>query len=519
MGVSVLVAFSVGSLIEGKVLAGRRNLDNIIEQIDIIESPFQENWDAKNCLFLTSFYASVNNIQEHIRTVEKLFEKGCSALCFQSLHLSELDSRVIQRAEELGLPLIKIPASISYSKIITSITKSIQGQKAYQLLGNQEAYQKIMKIIGPYGGLEDATKALTQFINYPVVIIDSSGGILSGLYEGKIQYLEKVMKFVLNLNEPIKNTCWVAQSKLWFVPVFSEDKLVVDAYIVISDPTRSLNETDKIYVEQVANIVTFHLIAKQQERKSKYQLRKIFIENLLSGNFDSTEIILKQARLLGWNINNKGVIILIDLTFLEQNEEHLFRGCKNVQSTKRSLFQVVVQVMNEYRTGDLFIELDDHIVIMPNFEEGISILEMHNRIEIFLKLIKSQISKCIDEIECPITVGSFHETVDGLCISYNDALSSMKYFHRFNASQNIVWYDDIEIFLILENVYIQNRLQKWTGKILEKLINYDLINKTELVKTLETYFDTNQKLQQTAEKLFIHPKTLKYRLQRINNNL
>ncbi|MCE5209419.1 MAG: PucR family transcriptional regulator ligand-binding domain-containing protein [Chloroflexi bacterium] len=520
MGISVHEALSVSVLAQGKLLAGRRNLNNIIDQIDVIESPFQDNWDAKNCLFLTSFYASVNNLPEQIRTIEMLYEKGCSALCFQNLHFSELDLTVIQRAEELGLPLIQIPASVSYAKIITSINKIIKGEKINQLLPNQDAYQKLMKIIGQDGKLEDITKALTKYINYPVVIIDSSGHILSGIPpEGKIQDLENVMNYLSKSNEPITNTYWVAPYKLWLVPVFSEDKLVVDAFIIIDDPNRLLNETDVIYVEQAANIVAFNLIARQQERKSEHQLRKIFVENLLNGNFDSTEIILNQARLLGWNLSNKRVIILIDLTFLEQDDGHHFRICQKDQFIKEQLVQVVTQVMNEYRTDDIFIELDDHIVIMPGFKEGISKLEMQNRIETTIKLIKNQISKYIGEIDCPITVGGFHETVDGLCESYSEAMSSLKYFYRNNTLQNFVWYDDIEIFLILDNVYLQSKIQKWAAKILGKLIDYDLINETELVKTLEAYFDTNQKLQQTADKLFIHPKTLKYRLQRIEEIL
>ena len=520
MGVSVREAFSVGSLTQGKVLAGKRNLGNIIDQIDVIESPFQDNWDAKNCLFLTSFYASVNNLPEQIRTIEMLHEKGCSALCFQNLHFSELDLTVIQRAEELGLPLIQIPASVSYAKIITSINKIMQGEKTNQLLPNQDAYQKLMKIIGPDGELEDITKALTKYINYPVVIIDSSGCILSGIpSEDKIQDLENIKNYLSKSNAPITNTYWVAPYKVWLVPVFSEDKLVVDAFIIIGDPNRLLNETDMIYVEQAANIVAFNLIARQQERKSEHQFRKTFVENLLNGNFDSAEIILNQACLLGWNLSNKRVIILIDLTFLGKDDGHHFRICQKDQFIKEQLVQVVTQVMNEYKTDDIFIELDDHIIIMPGFKEGILKSEVQNRVETIIKLIKSRISKCIGEIDCPITVGGFHETVDGLCESYSEAMSSLKYFYRDNALQNFVWYDDIEIFLILDNVYLQSKIQKWAGKILGELIDYDLINETELVKTLEAYFDTNQKLQKTADKLFIHPKTLKYRLQRIEEIL
>ncbi len=516
MAVSVIEAFSVGSLTQGKVLAGARNLDNVIEHIDVIESPFQESWDAKNCLFLTSFYASVNNIQEQIRTIEKLYANGCSALCFQAFHLPELDAAVIRRAEELGLPLIQIPASISYSKIITSVTKTLHDKKTHQLLPNQDAYQKLMRGVGLDGSLDDIAKALAEFVAYPVVIIDSAGRILSGRFpEDLVPDLENVIEYISSLNQPVTNTYWAADYQLWLLPVFSEDKLMVDAYLVVSDPEKLLDESDIVYLEQAANIVSFHLMARKQEKKSRKQLKKILIENLMTGNFDSTEIIVNQAKLLGWNIENKRLIILIHLSNLINVEAQRSLTCKHNQSIREQVIDIVTQVVREYEAEDIYFELDDHIVIMPTTDDGVSKMELRKRFDGLVKKIYSKVCERIGEIDLPITIGSFHETIVELCESYNEAMSSVNYCHRLNSTENIVWYDDIEAFQILESVYLQNKISKWVVKTLGKLIDYDQINNTELVKTFETYLDTNQKLQQTAEKLFIHPKTLKYRLQRI----
>lgn len=51
------------------------------------------------------------------------------------------------------------------------------------------------------------------------------------------------------------------------------------------------------------------------------------------------------------------------------------------------------------------------------------------------------------------------------------------------------------------------------------LLEYDQANGTELAQTLEACFDNNQVMAQTASQLFVHPKTLKYRLQRIRDIL
>lgn len=50
-------------------------------------------------------------------------------------------------------------------------------------------------------------------------------------------------------------------------------------------------------------------------------------------------------------------------------------------------------------------------------------------------------------------------------------------------------------------------------------MEYDKVNKTDLYRTLEAYFENNNDLQSTAAKLFIHKNTLKYRLERIGEIL
>lgn len=51
--------------------------------------------------------------------------------------------------------------------------------------------------------------------------------------------------------------------------------------------------------------------------------------------------------------------------------------------------------------------------------------------------------------------------------------------------------------------------------ILYSLMAYDKKYNTNLIQTLEVYLNKNCNLNQTAETLFIHRNTIKYRLQRI----
>jgi purine catabolism regulator len=54
---------------------------------------------------------------------------------------------------------------------------------------------------------------------------------------------------------------------------------------------------------------------------------------------------------------------------------------------------------------------------------------------------------------------------------------------------------------------------------LQPLLDYDLKHDTNLVETLQMYFQVNRNMKQTAERLFTHYNTVIYRLERVKDIL
>ena len=58
-------------------------------------------------------------------------------------------------------------------------------------------------------------------------------------------------------------------------------------------------------------------------------------------------------------------------------------------------------------------------------------------------------------------------------------------------------------------------LKGFVDGLLGPVISYDSVRGTELVATLEAFLDEGCNLQATADRLFVHVNTLKYRLSRV----
>ena len=58
-------------------------------------------------------------------------------------------------------------------------------------------------------------------------------------------------------------------------------------------------------------------------------------------------------------------------------------------------------------------------------------------------------------------------------------------------------------------------MQRFADEVLDPIIQYEKKAHTQLMETMRAYFECDCNLQRTADKLFSHKNTVKYRLHRV----
>ena len=76
-------------------------------------------------------------------------------------------------------------------------------------------------------------------------------------------------------------------------------------------------------------------------------------------------------------------------------------------------------------------------------------------------------------------------------------------------------YENLGIYKILSQDYLEEELEEFYDTTLKPLVEYDQRKSTELIKTLESYFNNNGNLKRMSDELFTHYNTILYRVQRI----
>jgi purine catabolism regulator len=76
-------------------------------------------------------------------------------------------------------------------------------------------------------------------------------------------------------------------------------------------------------------------------------------------------------------------------------------------------------------------------------------------------------------------------------------------------------YEELGVFKLLGRAAPQDTMEEMLPAGLQKLIGHDKKHKGSLVQTLDAYFVSNRNAREAARLLFIHSKTMLYRLNRI----
>ncbi|RMC99532.1 hypothetical protein D9O40_11825 [Clostridium autoethanogenum] len=87
----------------------------------------------------------------------------------------------------------------------------------------------------------------------------------------------------------------------------------------------------------------------------------------------------------------------------------------------------------------------------------------------------------------------------------------------FNKEKETLYYDSLDTIKLLYTLKGNMQTSEYCNKTLGSIKKYDSENKSELVKTLNTYFKFNMNKKVVSKELHIHPETLRYRLSKIED--
>ena len=247
----------------------------------------------------------------------------------------------------------------------------------------------------------------------------------------------------------------------------------------------------------------------QDEEKKTYQ--RDIIQNILNGLLSSKEMTEAAAQL---GMKESDTYRVVDFHTIKKNVQRKY--------TKEQLHEVgVIEGELMHLLPDALIYRNmDQIVMIQQVDSNQTELEYQKEMEEVEDVIQRSILYRKKDTDFQIGIGKSVEGYQRLKESYHEASQAIKYIEIIrqvtgDKNKSVVHYSNLGFFQIFGKVDDMTELERCIPETLKKLYLYDDEHKGELITTLQMYLRNNQSIKKTAGAMFVHYRTISYRLEKI----
>lgn len=250
------------------------------------------------------------------------------------------------------------------------------------------------------------------------------------------------------------------------------------------------------YIDIILNIMTLIL----EENNTDAVLEK-YIRDVVFDVYDDPSLMLERGSMIGLNPSG-GCYLFLTFRF-DRDEENAQKGLDPLRSAAHAVAQFAAQQSSGFY----------HPVV--SFDENVSVVlaaETAARLKEMLPYIQNeavgQARYYSPNRKVKIGIGTIESGLHGIRDSYRNSVRAIRTGEIFKPERQVCSYPELRIYCLLNNALSAN-----SDEIVRECLGK--IDNAEILDTLNMYYECNANVEKTAQSLFVHKNTIKYRLQRV----
>ena len=504
-----------------KLLCGEKGLDLEVKGIRIIEIEDMERYLTGGEILITSFqvYLSCNDreVEQHF---EDLVKSDISGFIVKKRKEYDPTGRRLSLLEKhckkYEIPLVEMSEDLYYWGIIRHVMMQVFDKDTARLKYFKITHDNFNTFVlnnnGSSNTASDIIKFLSIMIDNPVVLYYGNLNCMvsTNSDNSKLILSDEIQPYKPNIITKFQYMKQMKGSCVQYVVKFAILN-EMEIYITITEENRELTELDYMAIENAIINLQYGFLSEfaQDEVKKKYQ--RDIVHNILNGLLSSKEMTEAAAQL---GMKESDTYRVVDFHTIKKNVQRKY--------TKEQLQEVGV-IVGElmYLLPDALIYRNmDQIVMIQQVDSNQTELEYQKEMEEIEKVIQQSILYRKKDTDFQIGIGKSVEGYQRLKESYHEASRAIKYIDIIrlvtgDKNKSVVHYSNLGFFQIFGKVDDMTELERCIPETLKKLYLYDDEHKGELITTLQMYLRNNQSIKKTAAAMFVHYRTISYRLEKI----
>jgi purine catabolism regulator len=421
----------------------------------------------------------------------------------------------IAEANAYGIPVLTLPGGSRIRLVEKAIVSLLVDRKGQLERRGTQIYRQLTQISTRNEGMAELINAMARLTNKAVVIQDKRLSILYSTVQPQfVGYWEDVENFLRkqdNLPVEIQDRHRVAEIDnpvlMQALPTPNIARLVSPivtkdigrGYLSIIGLDNELDDIDMLVTEHGAAACALEMAKAKAISDTEKRLRGTFLDRLLIGDVSQQEAV-RQGERFEHDMTQTHLAIVLrwhgDKTPSLRRLETLVNSVVSSQHSKALVWQ------REREQEVLVFHATDSKDPVDN---SMKLAEMFS----------AEIQRQFPNMHVAIGLGQPARDIGAWRSSYRDSVQALELAARLQTDAPL-YIGDLGVYQLILSLADREKLLAFCERTLGSLIDYDMRQHADLIKTLEAFFACHGNLSQTAEVLIVHRNTLLYRMNRIN---
>jgi Regulator of polyketide synthase expression len=448
------------------------------------------------------------SVKEQIELFKAIAEKNVTAVFIKiTPYIEALEPEVIKVCSELNLAVVDLDYQVSFTEIFSTVYSLMFARQSAVLQRVENLHKDTMNVVINGGNLDDILRSIQKTITSPVFIRDyyfEDTYFIKKAFEDDYALLYENIEGI-QLDGKNSKLIWDTvtfkerEIERLIIPIFVKNQ--VFGHIVTYGKDYAISNYDKLGLEATSNIIALEFLKKisVQEVENKYKLE--FFDDLIALDEVRRQKAIERASNFRFSESANYVIIDVNVSSKQTIDES--------EKALKAAY-LIEMICKDMGRAYMILNKSDRIYVLIMLKEGEGATTVKKYVKYIYDILKSKMKK----YQTQIGVGRIYKGLNQVHKSLQDAIKALE-AATYYIEDEIVLFEEMGIYKILSNSAIQTELEIFYKDILEPLALYDKRKDTELVKTLEVYYECNGNLKKMSEHLYTHYNTVLYRLSRI----
>lgn len=496
-----------------QLLSSHSNLTQPLESVEITETPDVAEFIPKNVMILTTAMIYKDDQEKLKPFIDSLKQAECTALGIKvGRFLDEISPEIVAYASAVDLPLIKIPSTQPLGGLLHEIVGYLRDSKTEQMSVAFDIQKRFSTLLMQD---VDATRFIAEFakiLNAPIILLSpwqqviahsnyfygnqkSAEFFIEQLSKDHFQQLAQEKK-IFRLQDERQENIQVAG-----FPIRVNDYFPY--YLLVLSPEQIPYPISEFAIDQAILVLTFMLFKNQKIAESFEHLKTDFLDRLLDIHQEALSKhqnwleLWKNYRLI--NSDYYQLAIVYGVTKPE-NETHI----RYQQAEGQLIFQWLKEQLPEILPDVALFKLKN---------QNKSILIFQSKKNDHLMILQNLAERLQQAL--PITIrfalGNAYENLEDLPNSYIEASSTLEASLHAQKPATVQLFHPKGLAGLFEKIGTED-VEYFCQQQLKELAYPTEPTLQELRKTLKVFLDFNCEITKTANALYLHRNTIKYRM-------